>query len=104
MSSCPGAPCLPHRVSLFRCGSGAALPFLFWYSTWFGRKLSDSDLDAYFADRSKPRHAQRALVQVGERLSHGQSASRWYPQVIALANGSGLRVRQTAAWIVRTGP
>ena len=29
-------------------------PFLFWYNTWFGRKLSDSDIDRYFADRSKP--------------------------------------------------
>src|SRR5437763_16464773 len=75
-------------------------PFLFWYSTWFGRKLSDSDLDAYFADRGKPRHAQHALVQVGERLSHGQNASRWYPQVIAAATNSGLEIRQTAAWIM----
>jgi hypothetical protein len=76
------------------------LPFLFWYSTWFGRKLSDSDLDAYFADRSKPRRAQHALVQVGERLSHGQSASRWYPQVLAQAGNSSLEIRQTAAWIM----
>ena len=29
------------------------LPFLFWYATWFGRKLSDSELDRYFADREK---------------------------------------------------
>ena len=28
------------------------VPFLFWYNTWFGRKLADSGLDAYFADRS----------------------------------------------------
>jgi biotin carboxyl carrier protein len=76
------------------------LPFLFWYSTWFGRKLSDSDLDSYFADRSKPRHAQHALVQVGERLSHGQNASRWYPQVIAQASSSDLEIRETAAWIM----
>jgi hypothetical protein len=76
------------------------LPFLFWYSTWFGRKLSDSDLDAYFADRSKPRHAQHALVQVGERLSHGQNASRWYPQVIAQASSPDLEIRETAAWIM----
>ena len=76
------------------------LPFLFWYSTWFGRKLSDSDLDAYFADTSKPRHAQHALVQVGERLSRGRNASRWYPQVIAQASSPGLEIRQTAAWIM----
>ena len=59
-------------------------PFLFWYSTWFGRKLSDSDLDAYFADGSKPRHIQHALVQLGERISHGRKAARWYPRAIEI--------------------
>jgi biotin carboxyl carrier protein len=75
-------------------------PFLFWYNTWFGRKLSDSDLDAYFADRAKPRHIQHALVQLGERLSRGQNASRWYPQVIADSASPNLEIRQTAAWIM----
>ena len=36
-------------------------PFLFWYYTWFGRPLTARDLDEYFADKSKPRHAQHAL-------------------------------------------
>jgi len=76
------------------------LPFLFWYYTWFGRKLSDADLDAYFADASKPRHAQHALVQLGERISHGQNVSRWYPQVIAKTTSPSLEIRQTAAWIM----
>jgi biotin carboxyl carrier protein len=75
-------------------------PFLFWYYTWFGRKLGDSDLDAYFADRSKPRHIQHALVQLGERISHGQNVSRWYPHVIAQGASPNLEVRQTAAWIM----
>ena len=43
-------------------------PFLFWYLTWFGRRLSDSQIDSYLADASKPRHAQHALVQIGERM------------------------------------
>ena len=76
------------------------LPFLFWYYTWFGRKLSDQDLDAYFADAGKPRHAQHALVQLGERISRRQSVARWYPQVIAQASRGGLEIRQTAAWIM----
>ena len=76
------------------------LPFLFWYSTWFGRKLSDSDLDAYFADRSRPRRAQHALVQVGERIAQRRDASRWYPQVVAQASSPVLEIRQTAAWIM----
>lgn len=75
-------------------------PFLFWYGTWFGRQLSDSDLDQYFADKSKPRHAQHALVQIGERLSRHQDVSRWYPRVIEQSSSPGLELRQTAAWIM----
>ena len=98
MSSRPGRRAYL-LISLFALAL-VLLPFLFWYSTWFGRELSDSDLDAYFADRSKPRHAQHALVQVGERLSHGRNAARWYPQVITQSSSSGLEIRQTAAWIM----
>ena len=75
-------------------------PFLFWYGTWFGRKLSDTDLDAYFADRAKPRHIQQALVQVDERVSHGRNAARWYPRVIAAAANPNLEIRQTVAWVM----
>jgi biotin carboxyl carrier protein len=77
-----------------------ALPFWFWYATWFGRKLSDSQIDDYFADRDRPRHAQHALVQLGERLSHHQNVSRWYPQVVAQASSPNHELRQTAAWIM----
>jgi hypothetical protein len=86
-------------IGLFALGL-VLFPFLFWYNTWFGRKLSDADLDAYFADRSKPRHIQHALVQLGERISHGQNAARWYPRVIAEAASPNLEIRQTAAWIM----
>src|ERR1039457_3543564 len=75
-------------------------PFLFLYHTWFGRKLSDAQLNAYFADRAKPRHIQHALVQLGERVSRGQNAARWYPLVIAEAASPNLEIRQTAAWIM----
>jgi biotin carboxyl carrier protein len=75
-------------------------PFLFWYNTWFGRKLSDSDLDRYFTDRAKPRHAQHALVQLGERLNAHQNVSRWYPNVVEQAGSSNPEIRQTTAWIM----
>jgi len=75
-------------------------PFLFWYSTWFGRKLSDSEIDRYFADTGKPRHAQHALVQIGERLSAHRDVSRWYPDVLRQAASPSLELRQTAAWIM----
>jgi biotin carboxyl carrier protein len=79
-------------------------PFLFWYLTWFGRKLSDPQIDSYFADKSTPRHAQHALVQIGERLSRHQDVSRWYPNVIAQSSSPSLELRQTAAWIMGQVP
>jgi biotin carboxyl carrier protein len=75
-------------------------PFLFWYSTWFGRELSDSDIDNYFADKAKPRRAQHALVQIGERLTHRKDVSRWYPRIVEQASSSNLELRQTAAWLM----
>src|SRR4051794_35423649 len=75
-------------------------PFLFWYSTWFGRKLSDSEIDQYFADAAKPRRAQHALVQIGERLSRHQDVSRWYPNIVQEAASPSLELRQTAAWLM----
>ena len=94
----------PGRRAYFLIGVFALalvlFPFLFWYNTWFGRPLSDADLDSYFVDRAKPRHIQHALVQLGERLSHGQDGKRWYPLVIAQAKSPSLEIRQTAAWIM----
>jgi len=76
-------------------------PFLFWYGTWFGRSLTDADIDSYLADHSKPRHAQHALVQIGERMSrHDPAVSRWYPAVVELAGSPRIELRQTSAWIM----
>jgi biotin carboxyl carrier protein len=75
-------------------------PFLFWYSTWFGRKLTDEQIDQYFADRSKPRHAQHALVQIGERMAARRDVSRWYPKIVEEAASPSIELRQTAAWIM----
>jgi hypothetical protein len=86
-------------ISLFALAL-VVFPFLFWYYTWFGRKLSDSDLDEYFADAAHPRHAQHAMVQLGERLARHQDVSRWYPGVIRQAASPILELRQTAAWLM----
>jgi biotin carboxyl carrier protein len=75
-------------------------PFLFWYRTWFGRKLTDSQIDEYLADQSSPRHAQHALVQIGERLSQHRDVSRWYAGIIEQSSNPSLELRQTAAWIM----
>jgi biotin carboxyl carrier protein len=76
-------------------------PFLFWYGTWFGRKLADATIGEYLADRAKPRHAQHALVQIGERMArHEAGVARWYPQVVELASSPLIELRQTSAWIM----
>jgi biotin carboxyl carrier protein len=79
-------------------------PFLFWYRTWFGRKLTDSEIDQYLADQSSPRHAQHALVQIGERLSQHRDVSQWYAGIIQQASSPSLELRQTAAWIMGQNP
>ena len=77
-------------------------PFLFWHGTWFGRSLRDSEIDSYLANfLDKPRNAQHALVQIGERLGRGDTAARrWYPQVVQTASSPALELRQTAAWLM----
>ncbi|MBI1789316.1 MAG: HEAT repeat domain-containing protein, partial [Acidobacteria bacterium] len=77
------------------------MPFLFWQQTWFGRRLSDAQIERSLAETTKPRESQHALVQIGEHLSRGdKSVRRWYPRVIALAGHPALELRQTAAWIM----
>ena len=77
------------------------MPFLFWWNTWFGRKLSDQQLTEYLHDAKKPRHIQQALVQVGERITHQDAtAKQWYPQLVALASDPVEEVRNTDAWVM----
>jgi biotin carboxyl carrier protein len=77
------------------------MPFLFWRSTWFGRQLTDGELDHYIHDQQKPRRVQHALVQLGERMAkHDAAAARWYPDVVKLASSPVEEVRNTDAWIM----
>jgi hypothetical protein len=77
------------------------MPFLFWWSTWFGRHLSDEQLNEYLQDDKKPRHVQHALVQLGDRMSHGHSATKqWYPDIIRLAANPVEEIRNTDAWVM----
>ena len=76
------------------------VPFLTWYWTWFGRTLSDSELERYLRE-GNPRHAQHALSQVAEKLEKGEAgAGRWNAQVAALAASPSPDVRMTAAWVM----
>ena len=77
------------------------MPFLFWWSTWFGRHLSDTQITEYLNDNKHPRHIQHALVQLGERMARQDaSASRWYPHLLQLASHPVEEVRNTDAWVM----
>ncbi len=77
------------------------VPFLTWYLTWFGRPLSDADIEKYLSDEKNVRHVQQALTQVEERIEKGDaSVRRWYPQIVALTNSSVVEIRKTVAWVM----
>jgi hypothetical protein len=77
------------------------MPFLFWWNTWFGRHLSDRQLNEYLHDDKKPRHIQQALLQMSERMSKGDAAvKQWYPELLRLAAYPVEEVRNTDAWVM----
>jgi hypothetical protein len=77
------------------------MPFLFWWSTWFGRALNDKEMREYLNDNTHPRHIQHAIVQLGQRMSHGDaSAARWYGDLVRLSSNSREEVRSTDAWVM----
>jgi hypothetical protein len=77
------------------------MPFMFWWSTWFGRALTTKQMGEYLNDNSHPRHIQHAIVQLGQRMSrHDPSAARWYPDLVRLASNSREEVRSTDAWVM----
>lgn len=77
------------------------MPFLFWWNTWFGRRLTDKQLEEYLHDEKHPRHIQHALVQLGERMTlHDAAAARWYPDLERLATYPVEEVRNTDAWVM----
>ncbi|HYO62741.1 MAG TPA: HEAT repeat domain-containing protein [Pyrinomonadaceae bacterium] len=76
------------------------VPFLAWYGTWFGRELTDAQIEEYLAE-DKPRHVQHALSQIEKRIARGDAgAARWYGRVAALAESQEKEVRLTAAWVM----
>jgi HlyD family secretion protein len=77
------------------------MPFIFWWSTWFGRHLSDQQITEYLNDQKHPRHIQHALVQVGERMGrHDAGATRWHPDLVRLSSYPVEEVRNTDAWVM----
>lgn len=77
------------------------MPFLFWWNTWFGRRLSEKEVAEYLQDQKKPRHIQHALVQIGESMSrHDATVRLWYPDVVRLATHPVEEIRNTDAWVM----
>lgn len=77
------------------------LPFLFWWNTWFGRRLSDNQITEYLRDNKRPRHIQHALVQIGERITrHDRAVTQWYPELVRLSTHPVEEVRNTDAWVM----
>ena len=77
------------------------ITFLFWYQTWFGRRLSPSEMGQYLSDTSVPHKTQHALSQLADEIAHGdQDAKRWYPQIIALASNKEPEFRLMSAWVM----
>lgn len=76
------------------------VPFLTWYWTWFGRSLSNEEIEKYLVE-GKPRLAQHALSQIAERIEKGDAdAARWNAKVTDLASNPSPDVRMTAAWVM----
>src|SRR5213078_114396 len=77
------------------------MPFLFWWNTWFGRQLSDKQLNEYLRDDKRPRHIQHALVQIGERIMRRDTnVAHWYPELVRLSTHPVEEVRNTDAWVM----
>jgi len=106
--STPNPPGVPRRWLFLILGLAflfVLMPFLFWQSTWFGRPLSDSDIDKQLADFAHPRKVQHALFQVAERLSSPDpaqraAARRWFPQLVALTSSPVAELRLTSAAVM----
>jgi acetyl/propionyl-CoA carboxylase alpha subunit len=74
---------------------------LTWEQTWFGRTLSDAQMQRYLQDERHPRNMQHALSQVSDRILRGDAKVReWYPRVAALAHHPAISIRSTAAWVM----
>jgi hypothetical protein len=75
------------------------ITFLFWYQTWFGRGLSDQEMNQCLTDTSVPHKTQHALAQLADRIARGDpNVKRWYPQLLALAQSRESQLRLEAAW------
>src|SRR2546427_165446 len=76
------------------------VPFFTWYTTWFGRALTDTQIAEYLRDE-KARKVQHALQKIAERIQRGDAGVRqFYPQVVQLTSSRVSEIRVNAAWVM----
>lgn len=77
------------------------ITFLFWYQTWFGRDLSDREMEQYLTNTSVAYKTQHALSLLADEIAKGNPrAARWYPQVLALSENPEPEFRLMSAWVM----
>jgi hypothetical protein len=75
--------------------------FLFWYQTWWGRRLSDEDMTQRLSDTSAPHKTQHAMAQLAQAMARRDPAAKqWYPLVLKLADNKEPQLRLMAAWVM----
>lgn len=77
------------------------VPFLFWQDVWFGRVLTDQELENFLSQPENARQIQHALAQLSERIQKGdRQVRRWYGYVIQLSSHPIPEIRNTAVWLM----
>src|SRR5882724_4540615 len=72
-----------------------------WHGTWYGRQLSDQEIQQYLSDPNKPNHVQHALSVLEARIeAKDPTAKQWYPKIIAQADSPQPEIRLWAAWVM----
>jgi len=108
-NSAPGGdPLLPTKTVETRNTAIAVVPvllvlvtFLFWYQTWFGKRLSANEMGKYLTDTSAPHKTQHALSQLAQEMANRDPAARqWYPLVLRLADDKEAQLRLMVAWVM----
>jgi len=80
---------------------GIFIPVQFWRGVWFGRELTDQQLEKLFGQESKPRGIQHALVQIDKRIrNRDPEVNRWYPEIASLSTHPLVQIRTEAAWVM----
>jgi hypothetical protein len=78
-----------------------SVPFVFWYQTWFGRTLTDSEITRALSANAPPRDTQHALSLLAAAMERGDKHPQfWYVEVAELSWHPNIQVRRMAAWVM----